>query len=215
VAAHGSRPMLGVNAIDRLYAAVTTLRERFGTRALDVDAAVRPVVEESIEYYAAEFGEQAARSLFSYPTINLGTLEGGEAINAVPAAARAAVDVRLSPGVDTATVLAAIRECAADCEGVSLSDVSWSVGSYESVDGPIVEAVTGVAGSVTGERVYRRSATGGGDAKKLRRAGVPTVEFALSTATAHAVDEYTTTDVLANNARIYADLPHAFAERLE
>jgi succinyl-diaminopimelate desuccinylase len=117
--------------------------------------------------------------------------------------------------VDTQTVLAAIRACADDCTGVSLHDVSWSVGTYESVDEPVVEAVSAAAESVTGERVYRRSATGGGDAKKLRRAGIPTVEFALSTDTAHAVDEYTTLDVLADNARIYAGLPHAFAERLE
>jgi len=79
---------------------------------------------------------------------------------------------------------------------------------------PAFEAVSAAAESVTGERVYRRSATGGGDAKKLRRAGIPTVEFALSTDTAHAVDEYTTLDVLADNARIYASLPYAFAERL-
>jgi len=213
-AAHGSRPMLGENAIDRLYAGVRTLRERFGSRPLDVDDAVAPVVEESVEYYTPSLGEDAARDLFSRPTINLGTIEGGEAINSVPAAARAEIDVRLAPGVDTGTVLAAIRACADDCEGVSLDDVSWSVGTYESADEPVVEAALAAAESVTGERVFRRSATGGGDAKKLRRAGVPTVEFALSTDTAHAVDEYTTLDVLADDARIYAELPYAFAERL-
>jgi len=213
-AAHGSRPMLGENAIDRLYEGVRTLRERFGSRPLEVDEAVAPIVEESVEYYAPTLGEEAARDLFSRPTINLGTIEGGEAINTVPASASAEVDVRLAPGVDTGDVLSAIRACADDCAGVSLHDVSWSVGTYESVDEPVVEAVSAAAESVTGERVYRRSATGGGDAKKLRRAGIPTVEFALSTDTAHAVDEYTTLDVLADDARIYAELPYAFAERL-
>lgn len=52
---------------------------------------------------------------------------------------------------------------------------------------------------VKGE-VYRRSATGGSDAKDLRHDGIPTVEFDFGTDTAHAVDEYTTVDALAQNA---------------
>lgn len=213
-AAHGSRPMLGENAIDRLYVGVQTLRERFGSRALEIDANVRPIVDESIEFYAETLGEEAARALFERPTINLGTIDGGEAINSVPASASAEIDIRLSPGVDTGVVLQAIRGCARDCEGVSLADVSWSVGSHVSVDSPIVDAVSSVAGRLTGESLYRRSGTGGGDAKPLRRAGIPSVEFALDTDTAHATDEYTTTDLLVRNAQIYAALPDAFADRM-
>jgi succinyl-diaminopimelate desuccinylase len=66
---------------------------------------------------------------------------------------------------------------------------------------------------VTGERVFRRSATGGGDAKKLRHAGIPTVEFGLGTDTVHGVDEYTTVDALVGNATVYTRLPYAYAER--
>ncbi|MEF8840557.1 MAG: M20/M25/M40 family metallo-hydrolase [Haloarculaceae archaeon] len=210
-AAHGSRPVLGVNAVDRLYDAVTLLRERFGTRVLSIDPGLEPVVEESVAYYAPSMGEATARELFEYPTINLGTFEGGEAVNSVPETARAAVDVRLTAGVDTADVLADIRACAADCEGVTITDVSWSVGTAEPVDSPLVEAVASVAGDVTGERVFRRSATGGGDAKTLRNAGIPTVEFALGTDTVHAVDEYTTVDALVGNATVYTRLPAAYA----
>jgi succinyl-diaminopimelate desuccinylase len=207
--------MLGTNAIDRLYDAVTLLRERFGKRALSIDPALEPVVEESVAYYAPTMGEAAARRLFEYPTINLGTFEGGEAINSVPVAARAGVDVRLTAGVHTPDVLAEIRDCAADCEGVTLTDVSWSVGTAEPVESPLVEAVASTAADVTGGRVYRRSATGGGDAKALRNAGVPTVEFALGTDTVHAVDEYTTVDALLGNATVYARLPYAYAEAVD
>jgi succinyl-diaminopimelate desuccinylase len=211
--AHGSRPMLGVNAIDRLYGAVRTLRERFGGRALDLDPALAPVIEESVEYYTPPMGETAARELFEYPTVNLGTVEGGEAINSVPEHARAEIDIRLTAGVETAAVLADIRNCVADCEGVTVADVSWSVGTAEPVDSPLVDAVASVAADVTGDRVYRRSATGGGDAKKLRDAGIPTVEFALGTDTVHAVDEYITADALAGTAETYAALPYALADR--
>jgi succinyl-diaminopimelate desuccinylase len=213
-AAHGSRPVLGENAIDRLYSAIEQLRERFGTQELSLDDAVAAIVDESVAFYAPTMGEAAARELFTRPSINLGTIEGGDAINSVPASARAEIDVRLAPGIQTQAVLADIRACAADCRGVELTDVSWSVGTAEPVDSPLVDAVASTAESVLDERVYRRSATGGGDAKTLRNAGIPTVEFALSTDTVHAADEHTPVAALVDNAEIYARLPTAWAGSL-
>lgn len=213
-AAHGSRPMLGENAIDRLYEAITTLRSRFGTRPLAVDDAMAPIIDESVAYYEPMLPEGTGRELFERPTINLGTIAGGESINSVPERATAEVDIRLTAGVNTPDVLAAIRECVAGCEGVTLTDVSWSIGTFEPVDSPLVDAVATVARDVAGERVYRRSATGGGDAKKLRNVGIPTVEFGFGTDTVHAVDEYTTVDAIAGNAAVYTRLPYAFADRI-
>ena len=208
--AHGSRPALGVNAIDRLYDAVETLRDRFGTRKLDIDAAVDPIIDESVEYYTPMMGEDIARELFRHPSINLGTIEGGDAINSVPQSARAEIDIRLAAGVQTPTLLSEIRSCVADCEGITIADVSWSVGTAEEPDSPLVEATASTAQAVTGERVFRRSATGGGDAKTLRNAGISTVEFALGTDTIHATDEYIPVDALVDNAVIYAEIPAAW-----
>ncbi|WP_049980076.1 M20 family metallopeptidase [Halolamina rubra] len=214
-AAHGSRPVLGDNAIDRLYGAVETMRERFGTVELDLDPAMAAIVDESVAYYAPTMGEATARELFRYPSINLGVFEGGEAVNSVPQRARAEIDIRLTAGVDTSAMLAAIRDCADDCEGITVADVSWSLGTAEPIDGPLVEAVASTAADVTGDRIYRRSATGGGDAKLLRNRGVPTVEFALGTDTVHAVDEYTTVDALLGNAAVYARLPAAWGDLVD
>lgn len=213
-AAHGSRPMLGENAIDRLYEAITTLRTRFGTRPLSIDDAVEPIIEESVAYYEPLVPDGTARDLFDYPTINLGTIAGGESVNTVPERASAEIDIRLTAGVNTPDVLAAIRECVADCDGVTLTDVSWSVGTFEALESPLVEAVATTARDVAGERVYRRSATGGGDAKKLRNAGIPTVEFGFGTDAIHAVDEFTTVEALTRNAAVYTRLPYAFANRI-
>ncbi|MFC6953594.1 M20 family metallopeptidase [Halorubellus litoreus] len=209
--AHGSRPTLGVNAVDVLWAAVSHLRESLTDRPLDVPAEVDAIVDESIDYYAPIMGEQAARDTFRYPTANLGEFHGGDTINAVPERARARLDVRVVAGVDTKTVLADIRECLREHDRVHLTDVSWSRGTYVPVDGPIATATAETAAAVVGERVHRRSATGGGDTKTLRNAGIPTVEFALGTDTVHARDEYTTVDALAKNAEIYARLPATFA----
>jgi len=211
-AAHGSRPVLGVNAIDRLYDAVERIRAEFGTEQFDLPPAVADVVEESVAYYEPTLGAEAARALFTTPTINLGTIEGGERVNSVPASARARLDIRLTAGVRTRDVLEDLRACADDCEGVHLADVRWSVGTYEPPDSPLVSAVVAAATDVTGDRIYRRSATGGGDAKRFRNAGVPTVEFGLGTDTAHAADEHTTVEALRNNLAVYAALPYHLAE---
>jgi succinyl-diaminopimelate desuccinylase len=211
-AAHGSRPMLGTNAVDRLWAAIEFLRRRLSLRELPVDAELRPIIAESADYYEPTLGQSAAESLFVYPTINLGTIEGGDAVNTVPGSAQAELDIRLTAGVDTATVLADIRDCLDDHSAVSIADVRWSVGSYEPVDSPLVDAVTETASEVAADHIYRRSATGGGDAKTFRHAGVPTVEFAFGTDTVHAVDEYTTVEALEWNAAVYGRLPSAFSE---
>ena len=213
--AHGSRPPKGVNAIDRLYEAVEFVRESLESRTLELDPELDPVVEDSVAYYGPSMGEKTVRDLLLHPSVNLGTLEGGSAINTVPETARAELDVRLAPGVNTATVLADVRECLEGHDRVEVVDLSWSVGTFEDPDSPLVDATASLAGEVTGDRIYRRCATGGGDAKKLRNAGTSTVEFGLGTDTAHAVDEYTTVEALRGNAVVFARLPYALAERLD
>ncbi|QKG94246.1 M20 family peptidase [Halorubrum sp. SS7] len=214
-AAHGSRPMLGINAIDRLTAAIDRLKREFGTRELDVDPEMEPIVEESVGFHEEELNAETVRDLFRYPTVNLGVIEGGSAVNAVPVSARAEIDIRLTATVETRDALGSIRRCLGGIEGISIADVSWSRGSYEPVDSPLVEASTAAAESVVEGQVYRRSATGGGDAKDLRHDGIPTVEFGFGTDTAHAVDEYTTVDALNRNAEAYARLVGEFAARLD
>lgn len=212
--AHGSRPALGENAIDRLYRGVETLRERFGGRPLELADPVEAIIQESIEYYGPLMGQEEARELFYHPSINLGTIEGGTAVNAVPESARARLDIRLAPAVHTPDVIEDIRACVETCEGVTVADITWSIGTYLDLQQPIVRATQDIAQEVTDERVYRRSATGGGDAKTLRNAGVPTVEFALGTDTVHADNEYTTVEILRGNAQVYTRLPRRFAEAL-
>lgn len=208
-AAHGSRPAIGVNAVERLWAALQAVEAALAERPLNLVPEVETIVEESVAFFAASMGEAAARATFEHPTVNLGRFSGGEAINTVPEHATAHLDVRLTASVYTPDVVAEVREVVAAHEGVEIADVSWSVGSYESPDSPVVDATVAAAESVCGERVYRRSATGGGDAKRLRSAGIPTVEFAFGPDNAHAVDEYTTVEALRHNAETYARLPAA------
>jgi len=206
-AAHGSRPMIGENAIDRLNDAIKQLRSEFGQRELSVDPSMDEIIEESVDFYEPEAGAEATRRLYRYPTINLGIIEGGTAINTVPASACARVDIRLTAGVDTREALSGIRSCLSGMDGIEITDISWTRGSYEPLGSPIVEASARAAAHVVDDQVYRRSATGGGDAKVLRHEGIPTVEFGFGTQTAHGTDEYTTTEALVRNSISYGTLP--------
>ena len=212
-AAHGSRPMIGENAIDRLTAAIEQLRQDFGQQELAIDPSMEPIIEESIAFYEPEAGAEATRQLYRYPTINLGVIEGGTAINTVPASACARVDIRLTAGVDTSAALSGIRRCLSGLAGIELTDVSWTRGSYDPLGSPIVEASAAAADHVVDDQVYRRSATGGGDAKVLRHEGIPTVEFGFGTQTAHGTDEYTTPQALGRNAVSYGTLPVLYAQQ--
>ncbi|MGQ3414079.1 M20 family metallopeptidase [Natrinema sp. LN54] len=206
-AAHGSRPMFGENAIDALYELVETCRRRLRRFDAPTDGIDEAILKESIEYYATHLDRETATALFRSPTVNLGTFSGGDAVNTVPSSAEATLDVRALPSVDAAAIVSLIRDCLAEREGATLADVTSKAGSYTAPESAIVRAVTSVAEDALPTPVYRRFATGSGDAQVFRDNGVPTVEFATGTGTAHAVDEYTTVDKLRRNALVYARLP--------
>lgn len=214
-AAHGSRPQLGDNAIDALYAAIDEIRTFLSSVELEIDADIAPIIEESVAFYAPQLGEETARQLFTKPTTNLGTFEGGGTINQVPDTARAALDIRLTAGVQTPRILASIENHLGEHPCVTVDDISWSIGTYEPYESPLPVATSHVAETIAGESVYRRMATGGGDAKTLRNAGISTVEFAFGSDTAHAVDEFVPIDALQHNATVYTCLPFAFAKAFD
>ncbi|MCH7811972.1 MAG: peptidase dimerization domain-containing protein, partial [Chloroflexi bacterium] len=116
--------------VDALWDALETIRARLTDYRITVPVPVEPILEDSVDYYGESMNEDTARRLFDQPTVNLGTIEGGETVNSVPRFARAELDIRLPAGVDTEAVLEDVREWLH--EDVSITDVSWSVGTYEA-----------------------------------------------------------------------------------
>ncbi|MBN1269090.1 MAG: M20 family metallopeptidase [Kiritimatiellae bacterium] len=85
-AAHGSNPGRGLNAIEGMESVIALLREQV---------------------------EREARGLAGHtlgePTLNIGVIRGGEAVNIVPAECSIEVDRRTLPGEDSEAVLARVR----------------------------------------------------------------------------------------------------------
>jgi succinyl-diaminopimelate desuccinylase len=160
LAAHGSTPWDGTNAVLRaidLYTRISAL----------------PFMSE-------------ASAMFRGPSINLGRIAGGDALNRVPDSCRMWVDIRSLPEQDRGELLAQIRglDPAVDVE-VVLDKAAALVAS----DHPMVEALVSVARTAyPAARAIGRD--GSSDAIPFLEVGVPAVEFGPVGAGHHGPNEY-------------------------
>lgn len=184
-AAHSSTPWLGDNAV---------------LKAIDAFRSI-----ESLPF------ARESSAMFDRPSINLGRIEGGRAINMVPDHCTMVVDVRYLPGQDPESILAAVSEIA-DIE-VTRTFVHPTV--TVSPHDPFVRALRdAVSRSVQGE-VMSVGRDGASDAAAFIEAGIPAVEFGPSGAGHHGPDEWVSVSSLARYRRALADFVRAVPMWLE
>jgi len=171
-AAHSSTPWLGDNAV---------------LKAVDVFRAI-----ESLP-----FSRQSSET-FDRPSINLGRIEGGDALNKVPDRCRMAVDIRFLPGQDPEDIrsqIARIPECA-----VTKSFVFPPVRVPRN--NPYVRALRdAVARAVPDKEVMSVGRDGASDAVSFMAAGIPAVEFGPDGAGHHGPEEWVSVSSLARYRR--------------
>ena len=138
--AHGSTPWIGDNAV---------------VKAIDVFRQI-----ESLPF------ARESSDLFDRPSINLGRIAGGDAINRVPDACVIDVDMRYLPGQDPEAILAAIN----DLEGTTATKTFHRHPVMVDRENPFVQALG--AGICPGGGQEQRADLGGA-ARRLRRHGVP------------------------------------------
>jgi succinyl-diaminopimelate desuccinylase len=177
VGAHGSMPELGVNAIYKAAKALGKL-EHF-----DFQTEKHPVM--------------------GGPTLNVGTIEGGNTVNAVPDAARIGVDIRTVPGMDHQVLLKKIQDLLPDAEMEIFSNLPpvWS-----APDGEWMQRVFEICRPYVGETPEARTAPYMTDAANLLKvyAGAPTVVLGPGEAAmAHQTDEYCSMERLRQSVEIY------------
>jgi succinyl-diaminopimelate desuccinylase len=201
-AAHGAHVHLGINAIDRLRAALDALK---GLQEMNVPmpdavtqaiAAARPV-SESLS--GAGESETLARV-----TVNIGHIGGGTSTNLIPAAARAGVDIRLPAGVTTTQVEARFAAALSGIEGVNWRVHRRSEPTHTPPDAEIVQTVAAAAGEVIGRVPVLNMRVGGSDARLYRMAGVPTVVYGPTPHNMGGADEYAMIDELSAVTMVHA-----------
>jgi succinyl-diaminopimelate desuccinylase len=170
-AAHSSTPWLGDNAV---------------LRAIDVFRTIEtlPFMRESSE-------------MFDRPSINLGRIEGGDALNKVPDRCTMAVDVRYLPGQDPGEILAQVRAIPAiEVERTFI----WPPVMVSRTDPYVLALRDAVARSTRGE-VLSVGRDGASDAASFIEAGIPAVEFGPSGAGHHGPEEWVSISALARYRR--------------
>ena len=169
--AHSGYPHLGINAIEagaRAIAALSELRERLAGEA--------PPHRE-------RFPE------VPFVALNVGTVAGGSAINVVPDRCTIEVGVRLLPGMDSAPMVARLRETVAAAAGETPHEfavLSDSPPMRLADDAPIAAELLALAG-----RERLESANYATDAGWLQRLGMDCAVFGPgSIEVAHRPDEH-------------------------
>ncbi len=184
-AAHSSTPWLGDNAV---------------LKAIDAFRSI-----ESLPF------ARESSAMFDRPSINLGRIIGGQALNMVPDHCTMAVDIRYLPGQDPATILAAIGEIP-DIE-VTRTFVHPTV--TVSTNDPYVRALRDAVSRSTLGEVMSVGRDGASDAAAFIEAGIPAVEFGPAGAGHHGPEEWVSVSSLARYRRALADFVRAVPMWLE
>jgi succinyl-diaminopimelate desuccinylase len=183
-AAHGATPWLGENAI---------------LKALDVFRAI-----ESLP-----FARQSSE-LFDRPSINLGRILGGDALNKVPDTCVIDVDIRYLPQQEPSAILEEVREM----EGASVISTFSRPPAAVDGDSVYVRALSAAAAPRLGGEVLSVGRDGASDAVSFLRAGIPAVEFGPAGGGHHGPDEWVAIPSLADYRRALTDFVTELPERL-
>lgn len=174
-AAHSSTPWLGDNAV---------------LKAIDVFRAI-----ESLGF------TRESSELFDRPSLNLGRIEGGDALNKVPDLCTMAVDIRYLPGQDPAEILAQVREI----DGIEVTRTFIHPPVTVSRTDPYVRALRDAVARSTRGEVMSVGRDGASDAAAFIKAGIPAVEFGPAGAGHHGPDEWVSLSSVARYRRALAD----------
>jgi succinyl-diaminopimelate desuccinylase len=161
VAAHGATPWLGDNAV---------------LRAHDVFRSI-----ESLP-----FARQSSE-LFDRPSINLGRILGGDALNKVPDRCAIDVDIRYLPEQDPQAILEQVRGIGAD---VSVQNLFARPPAVVDRNSAFVRALRGAAAEHHEGEPMSVGRDGASDAVSFLRVGVPAVEFGPVGAGHHGPEEW-------------------------
>ncbi len=183
--AHSSTPWLGDNAV---------------LKAIDAFRAI-----ESLPF------SRESSEMFDRPSINLGRIHGGDAVNKVPDECVMVVDIRYLPGQDPDEILAQMESI----PGIEVTRTFiWPPVAVGRAD-PFVRALRdAVARSIRGE-VMSVGRDGASDAASFLEAGIPAVEFGPVGDGHHGPEEWVSVSSLARYRRALGDFVRGLPMSLE
>jgi acetylornithine deacetylase/succinyl-diaminopimelate desuccinylase family protein len=186
--AHASMPELGINAIQKLAKVLVKL-EKYQLRH-------RP------------------HTLLGHPTINVGRIEGGIAVNVVPPACEAILDIRYLPSQTPREIIEELKEIVFEERkndpqiDVDVQIIHDYPPTELSQENKFVAALKDAVRRVTGKDPRIIGIGGGTVAKQCKAKGIDAAVFGPGNeALCHVADEYISTKELLDGARIFALMP--------
>jgi succinyl-diaminopimelate desuccinylase len=201
-AAHGAHLHLGVNAIDRLRAALDALKD---ISALQPDApeTVTAAISAAKPVSEALCGSGESDVLSSV-TVNVARFDGGTLPNLVPSSARASVDIRLPVGVSAAVARTALHAALDGRAGISWRVRRCVEPNFTEPGAEIVQRCASAAAEVLGAPPAINMRVGASDARLYRAAGCPAVVYGPTPHNMGGPDEFVLLDELATVTRVHA-----------
>jgi succinyl-diaminopimelate desuccinylase len=183
-AAHSSTPWLGDNAV---------------LKAVDVFRQI-----ESLPF------SRESSEMFDRPSINLGRIAGGDALNKVPDRCEMAVDVRYLPGQDPGAILAQVRAI----PEIDVTRTFLHPPVTVSRADPYVQGLREAVSRTTRGEVMSVGRDGASDAASFIEAGIPAVEFGPAGGGHHGPDEWVSISSMQRYRRALAEFVRALPARL-
>jgi succinyl-diaminopimelate desuccinylase len=185
IAAHGSTPWAGDNAILKAYDMFRRIETlRFSRESSD---------------------------LFDRPSINIARIAGGDAFNKVPDRCTMDIDIRFLPDQDPGEILAEIRALGDD---VRIIKTFQRAPARVSRANPYVRALREAVSASLDDEALSVGRDGSSDAISFLEAGVPAVEFGPTGGGHHGPDEWVSIQSLARYRRALHDFVDGLPEWL-
>lgn len=193
VAAHGSRPDLGVDAIVKMAPVLT-----------------------GVAHLGQALGARPAHPRLGHGSVHASLIQGGQELSSYPERCRLALERRTLPGETPEAVEAELQAVLAAC---AQADPAFQAGLARGVARPpmetpeaaeIVRVMQSASAAVTGQPAALTGVPYWTDAATLWAAGIPTVLFGPSGAGAHAVEEWVDLASVRASAEVYLAAAVAF-----
>jgi acetylornithine deacetylase len=195
VAAHGSRPDLGVDAI-------THMGRFLG----------------ELEHLSEQLAGRTAHPLLGHGSLHASLIQGGQELSSYPARCRLSIERRTLPGETLSSVEAEFEDIVAS---LSQADPAFQATLHTTLartpletplDSPIVQAVQNAAATRLAQPCPITGVPYWTDAATLAAAGIPTVLFGPTGAGAHAAEEWVDLASIKACAEIYLATAQAFCQ---
>jgi succinyl-diaminopimelate desuccinylase len=201
VAAHGAHVHKGVNAIDRLRAALDRVKNLERLPVAAPESVTRAI--ETARFISEPLSGAGESETLGRVTVNIGMIEGGTSPNLIPAHALARADIRLPIGISAGALEDALNAALAPLEGVSWRTLRRFEPSFTDPGHEIVTRVRDVASDVLGTAPAVNMRVGGSDSRWYRMHGVPTVVYGLTPFNMGGPDEHILVDELRAVAKVH------------